>query len=134
MDHPWFGDQQALLKMEELRQGEGIIDLMNGFVNILLDNGFVGLSLFGLFIVIGSFKALRVSAASAKSDPDLSKLGACLVACVLGSLVMMWAGGLIDMMTCVLVGLTAAYVDLGYRLAPGRRPPEPAPISFKAAN
>jgi hypothetical protein len=75
-----------------------------------------------------------VSAASAKSDPDLSKLGACLVACVLGSLVMMWAGGLIDMMTCVLVGLTAAYVDLGYRLAPGRRPPEPAPISFKAAN
>jgi hypothetical protein len=133
MDHPWFGDQQALLKMEELRQGEGIIDLMNGFVNILLDNGFVGLSLFVLFIVIGSFKALRVSAASAKSDLDLSRLGACLVACVLGSLVMMWAGGLIDMMTCVLVGLTAAYVDVGW-LAPDRRPLGPAPIALKAAN
>ena len=116
MDHPWFGDQEALLKMEELRQGEGIIDLMNGFVNILLANGFVGLSLFVLFIVFGSFKALKVSAASAKSDPDLSKLGACLVACIFGSLVMMWAGGLIDMMTCVLVGLTVAYVDVGRRL------------------
>ena len=134
MDHPWFGDQQALLKMEELRQGEGIIDLMNGFVNILLDNGFVGLSLFVLFIVIGSFKAFRASAASAKSDPDLSKLGACLVACVLGSLVMMWAGGLIDMMTCVLVALTAAYVDVSWRVAPDRPPLGPAPIALKAAN
>ena len=126
MDHPWFGDQQALLKMEELRQGEGIIDLMNGFVNILLANGFVGLSLFALFVVFGSFKALRVSAASAKIDPDLGKLGACLVACIFGSLVMMWAGGLIDMMTCVLVGLTVAYVDVGHRLVSDRRPPGPA--------
>lgn len=129
MGHPWFGDQQALLEMEELRQGEGIIDLMNGFVGILLANGFVGLSLFVLFVVFGSFKALRVSAASAKSDPDLSRLGACLVACIFGSLVMMWAGGLIDMMTCVLVGLTAAYVDVGRRLASGRRPAGPAPRS-----
>ncbi len=61
-DHPWFGDQLALLKMQELRQGEGIIDLMNGFMEILLSNGFFGLSLFLLFIVIGSFKAFRVSA------------------------------------------------------------------------
>jgi hypothetical protein len=133
MDHPWFGDQQALLEMQELRQGEGIIDLMNGFVSILLSSGFVGLSLFLLFIVIGSFKAFRVSAAAAKSDPDLSKLGASLVACILGSVVMMWVGGLIDMMTCVLVGLTAAYVDVGRRLAFGHRPGGPAPIALKAA-
>jgi O-antigen ligase len=133
MDHPWFGDQQALLKMQELRQGEGIIDLMNGFVNIMLSNGFVGLSLFLLLIVIGSFRAFRVSAAIAKSDPDLSKLGACLVACILGSVAMMWVGGLIDLMTCVLVGLTAAYVDVGRRLAFGHRPGGPAPISLKAA-
>jgi O-antigen ligase len=133
MDHPWFGDQQALLKMQELRQGEGIIDLMNGFVSILLSSGFVGLSLFLLFIAIASFKAFRVSANSAKSDPDLSKLGACLVACILGSLVMMWVGGLIEMMTCVLVGLTAAYVDVGRRLAFGHQRGGPAPVSLKTA-
>ena len=133
MDHPWFGDQQALLEMQELRQGEGIIDLVNGFVSILLSSGFVGLSLFLLFIVIASFKAFRVSAATAKGDPDLSKLGACLVACILGSLVMMWVGGLIDMMTCVLIGLAAAYVDVGRRIAFGHRPGGPAPISLKAA-
>ena len=133
MDNPWFGDQQALLKMEELRQGEGIIDLMNGFINILLNNGFVGLSLFLFFIVIGSFKAFRVSTATAKSDPDLSRLGACLVACILGSLVMMWVGGLIDMMTCVLVALAAAYINVGRRLAFGHRPGGPASIALKAA-
>jgi hypothetical protein len=132
-DHPWFGDQQALLKMQGLRQGEGIIDLMNGFVSILLSSGFVGLSLFLLFIVVGSFKAFRVSAAAAKSDPDLSKLGACLVACILGSLVMMWLGGLIDMMTCVLVALTAAYVDVGRRLAFDHRRGGSARDPLKAA-
>jgi O-Antigen ligase len=119
MENPWFGDQQALLKMEELRQGEGIIDLMNGFMAILLSNGFVGLSLFLLFVVIGSFKASRVSAATAKSDPDLSNLGACLVACILGTLVMMWVGGLIEIMTCILVALTAVYIEVGRRLAFG---------------
>lgn len=115
MDHPWFGDQRALLKMEDLRQGEGIIDIINGFINILLNVGFVGLSLFVLFVLIGMFKALRVCAEATKSDPDLSKLGACIVAGVLGSLLMMWVAGLIDVMTSVLVALMAAYVDVGRR-------------------
>lgn len=117
VDHPWLGDQQALLEMQELRQGEGIIDLMNGFVNILLSDGFVGLSLFGFFMVIGIFKAFRVSVAARKRDQDISKLGACLIACILGSAIMMWAGGLMEMTTCVLVGLMAAYTDVV------RRPP-----------
>jgi O-antigen ligase len=116
MDHPWFGDQQALLRMEDLRQGEGIIDLINGFLEILLSDGFIGLSLFLIFIVIGLHKAVRVSAVTAKSDPDLSKLGACLVACMLGSMLMTWVGGLIDLMTCVLVGLMAAYISVGRRI------------------
>jgi hypothetical protein len=37
-------------------------------------------------------------------------------------------------MTCVLVGLTAAYVDVSWRFAPDRRPLGPAPIALKAAN
>jgi hypothetical protein len=128
MNHPWFGDQQALLKMQDLRQGEGIIDLINGFINILLDNGFVGLSLFVSFIFIGLIKALRISAETAKSDPDLSKLGACIAACVIGSLLMMWVAGLIDVMTCLLVALMAAFVDVG------RRPPTLRPVAPSVAS
>ncbi len=121
MDRPLFGDQEALLKMEALRQGEGIIDLVNGFMTILLGNGFAGLSLFLLFMVVGAFKTFRVSAAAARNDPDFSKLGACLVASMLGSMLMTWVGGLVDLMLCVLVGLMAAYVDVGRRL-PSRFP------------
>jgi O-antigen ligase len=121
MDHPWFGDQEALLKMEDLRQGEGIIDIINGFINILLNVGFVGLSLFVLFILIGLSKALKICLETAKRDPELSKLGASIIACVLGSLLMMWVAGLIDVMTCILVGLMAAYVDLGRRLPASQR-------------
>lgn len=112
-ENPIFGDQNALLKMEDLRQGEGIIDLMNGFAHILLSNGFLGLSLFLSFILIGVFKAWALSRKAAKIDAQLSMLGASLISCILGTLLMMWGGGLIELMTCVLVGLTAAYVHLG---------------------
>jgi hypothetical protein len=131
MNHPLFGDQAALLKMQDLRQGEGIIDLINGFITILLGNGFVGLSLLLLFIVIGSLKTFRVSAATAKSDPDMSKLGACLIAAMVGSLFMTWVGGLVDLMICILVGLMVAYVDVGRRLPSELRPLCPAPILSK---
>ena len=121
-DHPWFGDQRALLKMEDMRQGEGIIDIINGFINILLNDGFVGLSLFLLFILIGMLRALRICAKTADVDPDFSKLGASIVAGVLGSLLMMWVAGLIDVMTCMLVALMAAYVKVGRRLPSDVRP------------
>jgi O-antigen ligase len=119
--HPVLGDQRALLKMEDLRQGEGIIDMINGFMTLLLNNGFVGLSLFVLLVVNSAVKAFRLSAMTASRDPDLSRLGACLIACTLGIMLMTWVGGLIDLMTFILVGLMAAYVDFGRRLPAGVR-------------
>ena len=112
-ESPLLGDQYAFLKMEDLRQGQGIIDLMNGFVNILLDNGFLGLSLFLLFVMIGIVRAWILNRETIRADAELSRMGASLVACILGTLVMMWVGGLIVTSTCVLVGLAAAYADLG---------------------
>jgi hypothetical protein len=122
MAQPWFGDQQAFLKMESLRQGEGIIDLINGYVIILLSDGFVGLSLFLGFVLIASLRAYTVSIGARGSDLELSKLGACLVACILGCLLLTWGAGLNELMYCVLVGLMVAYVDAGRRLPPGLRP------------
>jgi hypothetical protein len=114
-DSPFLGDQYALSKMEDLRQGQGIIDLMNGFVNILLDNGFVGLSMFLSFVMIGVIKAWMLSRESTRVGVELGTMGASLVACILGTLVMMWAGGLIVSPASVLVGLAAACADLGRR-------------------
>jgi len=109
---PFLGDQHALSKMEDLRAA-GIIDLMNGFMNILLDNGFVGLSLYLSFVIIGIFKAWMVNRESARVGGELGTMGASLVACIVGLMVMMWAGGLIVSTTCVLVGLASAYAHLG---------------------
>jgi hypothetical protein len=45
-EHPFFGDQLAYTKMEDLRQGQGIIDLVNSYASIALFYGLVGLLLF----------------------------------------------------------------------------------------
>ena len=50
--NPWFGTFDALSNplMEQLRQGEGIIDLVNTYIAVALSYGVVGLALF-----VGSF-------------------------------------------------------------------------------
>lgn len=106
---PMFGDQGALLKMQDLRQGEGIIDMVNTYLQILLDNGFVGLILFLAFISLAAFQAFVLTNRLAKSDPDTSQLGASLVACTVGTLIMIESGGSDRVMISVLVGLLGAY-------------------------
>ena len=87
-DSPILGDQGALLKMQDLRQGEGFVDLVNTYVGILLDNGFVGLALFLLFILGAAHKAWTGNRKTMSSDEDLSVIGASLVACIIAMLVM----------------------------------------------
>jgi O-antigen ligase len=45
-DNPFFGSTDYLSKMEDMRQGEGIIDLVNTLLIIALNSGLVGLGLF----------------------------------------------------------------------------------------
>lgn len=54
--NPWFGTFDALANplMEQLRQGEGIIDLVNTYIAVALSYGVVGLALFvGAFLSAG---------------------------------------------------------------------------------
>lgn len=120
---PILGDQQAISKMEDLRAA-GIIDLINGFIAILLSNGFVGLSLYLTFVMTGVFKAWTLCRESAGVGVEFSAIGASLVACMLGAMVMTWVGGVIVLMTCLLVGLASASARIGQqqrriRHAPG---------------
>jgi O-antigen ligase len=127
VESPFFGDPDALLKMRDLRQGQGIVDLVNTYLQVLLDNGFVGLSLFLSFILIGLFKARATSKRSMTVDPDFGMLGASLVACILGTLLMMENvsfGTGVEQLYYGLAGLAAAYVHLG-RL-PGTAAPDHA--------
>ena len=47
-EHPLFGSTDFTAQMEHMRQGEGIIDLVNTYLDVALSYGLVGLSLYVL--------------------------------------------------------------------------------------
>ena len=113
--NPVLGNPFVLTQMEELRQGQGIIDLVNSYASIALLYGLGGLSLFvGVFLVaLGSTH--RMSRRWAGSDVDTTSLGACIIACMLGTFLMLAVGsfGTGLAWTCwILAGLAAGYGEL----------------------
>lgn len=112
---PFFGDQLAFQKMEDLRQGQGIIDFVNTYAGIALYYGLIGLFLFVMFIIIALVQTRKLAKRTARSDPDLALLGVDLAACIVGTLVMIAGCSLVfayGKMVYVLTGLAAAYVHL----------------------
>lgn len=62
--NPWFGSVNYLdtPEMQSLRTGLGIIDIVNTYIEVALETGFVGLALFsGVFLatLFGIYKAMR---------------------------------------------------------------------------
>jgi hypothetical protein len=114
--HPFLGDPHVMNKMEDLRQGEGIIDFVNAYAGIALFYGFIGLVVFLAAIIIGLFKAYRTNREVAQRDPDYSLLGSSLVSCLLGTLFIITSMSLInggEKMFYTLAGLAAAYAYVG---------------------
>jgi hypothetical protein len=135
-EHPFFGDQLAEFKLEDLRQGEGIVDLVNTYADVALSYGLVGLFCFIGFVLLGLVRAYRIIRETAAADPDLARLGASLVACILGTLLMLSDSSFIlgyGKMFYVLAGLAAAYVQLRNRnLAPAHGVSEPSkPLAMR---
>ncbi len=127
--NPFFGDQFPWPKMEDLRQGEGIIDIVNTYLGVALNYGLVGLFLFLGFILLGMIKTyLRVRELTT-SDPDFALFGASLIACIVGTLIMIDSSSFIlgcQKMFYVLAGLATAYARLTESL-----PHQPAAFSAR---
>ncbi len=124
LEHPFFGDQLAYLKMEDLRQGEGIIDLVNSYAEVALFYGFVGLFVFVGFILLGLVQAYQAVRQTLVLDPEYARLGRSLVACILGTLLMLLDSSFMlayEKMFYILAGLSTAYVFVRpvLELAPG---------------
>ena len=86
LNNPWFGSSDYLLHMENMRQGDGIIDLVNTFLIVALNTGIVGLALFSSFfglIMLRMLSAMRKT--SAESEEHI--LGQALIAVLFGILV-----------------------------------------------
>lgn len=110
---PFFGDQYAMTKMQDLRQGEGIIDFINMYIAELISTGFVGLSVFLSVMFIGIYSAWVSSRRIRRVDEEFGLLGGSLVACLWGTL-FLWAFGGPDLdVVWALVALASAYAFIG---------------------
>jgi O-antigen ligase len=112
---PILGDQDALSKMQDLRQGQGLIDVVDAYVQVTLFYGFVGLALFLFFILSGLMKAYRAAKRAARTDPDSSLLGASIAASIFGMLLLLADGSLgtgPQRIFYVTIGLATAYAHL----------------------
>jgi O-antigen ligase len=115
MEHPFFGNQFPYPEMEDLRQGEGIIDIVNTYLGVALNSGLIGLFCFSGFILIAVTRVFARTRALAHSDPDLVLFGTSLIACIVGTLVMIQSASFImgaQKMFYVLAGLATAYVKV----------------------
>jgi O-antigen ligase len=120
MEHPFFGDQFPFPEMEELRQGEGIIDIVNTYLGVALNYGLIGLFFFVSFILVAIMRVYARTRALVRSDPDLVLFGTSLIACIIATLEMIYSASFAmgaQKMFYVLAGLAAAYAKL----------PSPAP-------
>ena len=114
--HPFLGDQLALQKLTDMRQGEGIIDMVNTYVEVSVFHGFIGLSMFVGFILIALVRVNRMVKQSMRSDSDLSMMGLGLIGSIVGTLFMLGACSFIfgyEKLFYVISGLAAAYINLG---------------------
>ena len=114
---PWFGSINYLEtpEMEAMRQGQGIIDVVNTYIGIALETGFVGLGLFvGFFalVVIGVYRAMR---SLPDKDSEEHLLGRALLATLIAILVIIFTVSSITVIPIVywsVAGLGVAYAQM----------------------
>ena len=111
--NPFFGTPGFWAYLEDLRQGQGIIDLVNAYAGIALAYGLVGLSLFLAFFASIVWRNVKAVRALSAQDPDLSLIGSSLLACMLGGLFMVATVNLylsVSYITWALAGLAVSYL------------------------
>jgi O-antigen ligase len=111
-DNPWFGDPFFLDNMEELRQGQGIIDLMNGYAAVALFSGVIGLTFYLGVFVLAAWRTFSTAREFSRLGDEFSYLGYCLVACMLGTFFFIGTAGT-GSIYYVLAGMMACYVRIG---------------------
>ena len=91
--NPIFGSLQYLSNpaLEEMRQGQGIIDIVNAYVGVALAFGSIGLMLFVAPSAYALWASWTTSRRLANQDPDAEAAGRALAAAMLGVLLVIGA-------------------------------------------
>jgi hypothetical protein len=109
--NPLFGDPFVFLQMEDLKNGQGIVDLVNAYAAIVLFHGLIGLVAYVGFQAVALFRGLAATRSVRESDPDMAFLGASLLACMIATVFFEITSGFM-WMQFVFAGLLMAYVKL----------------------
>jgi O-antigen ligase len=113
-EHPLLGDQDAYSKMQDLRQGVGVIDFVNTYADVAVFYGLVGLGLFLGLILVGLYKTYRSLKAMRRLSPQLAVMGNSVAACIVGTMIMIYTSSFIfgyAQLFYVLAALAAGYVQ-----------------------
>jgi len=119
--NPVFGSPFYIRYMEELRQGEGIIDLVNSYAGLALSYGLLGAGLFVSFFLVIGWRCFREVRRFATFDRDMSLIGASLLACMMGMLFMIAGVSYylsIPYVHLAVAGLMVAYVRIAHQYEP----------------
>jgi hypothetical protein len=74
MQNPWFGSEHYLETeaMQSLVQGQGIVDIVNSYLQVALDKGLVGLALFVGVSLFSAIALYRSIGAARRVDPEIA--------------------------------------------------------------
>jgi O-antigen ligase len=135
MQNPFFGNFDFYYSplMQDMRQGEGIIDVVNTYLGVGLARGLVGLCLFsGFFIAaaIGIFNGMR---RLTDRNGELYLLGQALFSSLVGILVIIFTTSSVSIIPVIywsVAGLGVAYARM---LALAKAPEVVRPTQFRPA-
>ena len=133
--NPLFGayDFYLIPDLQDLKQGQGIIDIVNTYVGVGLASGVAGLSLFAGFFFAAAAGVSRGMKKNADRNGELFLLGRALLATLFGILLMIFTVS--NLMTVPLIywslgGLCVAYARM---LALATAPEAARPAGFQPA-
>ncbi len=106
--NPFFGNPFAANQMESLRQGQGIIDLVNGYLHVAVFHGVIALGLFLALVLFAVGRTVVAWQTVRLKDPEHGYVGAALVGAMLGNMLFIATAG-IDPETYMLAGMMSCY-------------------------
>ena len=131
LQNPMVGDFFFLENpiMEQMRQGQGIIDMVNSYLQIALPYGAIGLFFYVCALVLPVVAAWRARQLVLKTDPEAEILGRALIATMAGIMVTIATVssiGIIPTLYWIMEGLCLSYSQLVMKSRAGERGARPA--------
>lgn len=121
MANPFFGAYEYVYMpaMEELRQGQGIIDIVNTYVAVALRSGLVGLSLFAGFFLSACWivrRRLRAIEEKEGAEYEVGRALLATLACIMVTIFTVSSITIIPIIYYLVAGLAVGYGRLGQRV------------------